>query len=322
MERGLNSFLVTVVVLAASLLGPAWPARGAEVLLPESWAGTWEITIIYENPATGSVAAVDHITDAVCPLEAFGLALLRSPVSCTGTATDTHLTVDCASQVSASTCSIQGNLQLDVERSGETLAGAGQWSATVTGDCGPLVSGGQAIRVSGVRQGGAQGACAGALGLAQKFVSQPAALALAAQPFTDFVVDKLEIGHREFEAKGSFALGPDSDGIAPLTEPVSVQVGAFTATLPAGSFRTKPAKPGKPGHPAKPLEFKFEGPIEGVWLEAKITQLAEARFAFKVEGKGLHLGGTRHPVPVALTVGGDGGSTAVSAERDHHHRDD
>jgi hypothetical protein len=317
MGKRVTGFLVTAVALAAGLLDPAWPALAAEVLLPESWAGQWEITITYGNPETGSVAAVDHITGALCPLEPFGLALLTSPVNCAGTATDRLLTVRCASRVSANTCSIQGSLQLDVERSGETLAGSGQWSATVTGDCGPLASGGEAITVSGVRQGAVEGACARPLGVAQKFVTQPAALALAARPFTDFVVDKLEIGQGKFEVKGTFALGADSDGIAPLTEPVSVQVGTFTATLPAGSFRAKPAKPGKTGEPTKPLEVKFEGAIEGVWLEAKITQLAEARFAFKVEGKGLHLRPTRHPVPVALTVGGDGGSAAVSAERDH-----
>jgi hypothetical protein len=54
MGKRVTGFLVTAAALAAGLFGPAWPAGAAEVLLPESWAGQWEITIVYENPATGS----------------------------------------------------------------------------------------------------------------------------------------------------------------------------------------------------------------------------------------------------------------------------
>ena len=111
-----------------------------------------------------------------------------------------------------------------------------------------------------------------------------------------------------FEVKATFSLGAGSDGIAPLTEDVSLQVGTFSTTIPAGSFTFVPAKPRKPAH------FKFEGVIGGVSLQAKIIPLGADSFEFKAGGQGADLTGTVNPVTVGLTIGDDGGSTMVTAE--------
>lgn len=118
----------------------------------------------------------------------------------------------------------------------------------------------------------------------------------------------------EFEVKATFTLGAGSNGIDPLTEDVSFQVGTFSATIPAGSFHFKPAKPGKHGKPGKPAYFTFEGIIDGVALEAKITPLGGNGFEFKAEGDGADLTGTTNPVSLGLTIGDDGGSVMVTAE--------
>lgn len=106
-----------------------------------------------------------------------------------------------------------------------------------------------------------------------------------------------------FEVKADFTLGAGSNGIDPLTEDVSLQVGTFSTTIPAGSFKVD-----------KKGRFKFEGVIGGVSLQAKITPLGANSFEFKAEGTGTDLTGTVNPVTVQLAIGDDGGSTTVTAE--------
>ena len=112
----------------------------------------------------------------------------------------------------------------------------------------------------------------------------------------------------ELEVKAILTLGTSNNGIAPLTEAVTIQVGSFSATIPSGSFKLKPAKPNKPE------QFTFAGIIDGVKLEVKITPLGANSFEFKAEGNGLNLTGTVNPVTVTLIIGNDQGSATVAAE--------
>ena len=116
---------------------------------------------------------------------------------------------------------------------------------------------------------------------------------------------KIEAEDQEFEVKGTFTLGAASNGINPLTEDVSLQVGAFTVTIPAGSFRGH-------GHG----RFEFKGIVGGAALEVKIRALGRSRFEFKAEGKGANLTGTVNPVMAGIGIGNDGGSTGVVAKLD------
>lgn len=128
-------------------------------------------------------------------------------------------------------------------------------------------------------------------------------------PFAAFA-PKLEIEDaRAFEVKGPFSLGATSDGIHPVTEDVTLHIGPVALTIPAGSFRV-----GEPHHKkGGPLaQFKFEGVIDGVSLEAKITQTGSNAYEFKAEGQGANLSGVGNPVTVGLTIGNDGGSVAVT----------
>ena len=113
---------------------------------------------------------------------------------------------------------------------------------------------------------------------------------------------EVEIGEDEFEVEGSFTLGATSDGIYPLTEEVTLEVGTFTTTIPAGSFELDDE------------EFEFEGVIDGVELEMKIIPQGGAVFDFKAEGEDVDLTGTVNPVTVSLTIRGDEGTANVIAE--------
>ena len=131
--------------------------------------------------------------------------------------------------------------------------------------------------------------------------------AIQIQPFAAFharVEIEDERHERKFEVKATFILGANSNGIYPLTEEVSFQVGAFSWTIPAGSFTQE--KKGRFKRDKKE-RFKFEGVINGVALEAVIRPLGGGRFEFKAEGEGADLRGTANPVQVSLTIGDDGG---------------
>src|SRR5206468_952246 len=94
----------------------------------------------------------------------------------------------------------------------------------------------------------------------------------AIEPFAAFAA-KVEIEgerhEREFKVKGTFTLGAGSNGIDPRSEDVTLQVGAFAATIHAGSF-----------HRHEHGTFKFEGVVGGARLEVKIQARGGNRFEF------------------------------------------
>jgi YVTN family beta-propeller protein len=83
-------------------------------------------------------------------------------------------------------------------------------------------------------------------------------------PFAAFTA-KLDIDlHKKpnrdgFQLRSQFILGQGSNGIDPVTEAVTLQLGPFTTTIPSGSFKGKKFGP-----------FEFHGKIEGVDLHVAI----------------------------------------------------
>jgi hypothetical protein len=124
-------------------------------------------------------------------------------------------------------------------------------------------------------------------------------------PFSDFSadVDAHAGPPPSFDLKGSFTLGAASRGIHLSIEPVTLQVGTFSTTIPAGSFKRK-------GNG----NFQFEGTIDGVTLDVKIEPLGDKSFRIIAKGEGVDLTGLANPVTVALTIGNDGGTTTVTVE--------
>jgi YVTN family beta-propeller protein len=93
-------------------------------------------------------------------------------------------------------------------------------------------------------------------------------------------------------------------GINPLTQPVTLQVGTFTTTIPSGSFT-------KLGDGS----FTFTGVINGVSLEVQIKQAVTLRYFFNAGATGASLTGTKNPgVYVTLTIGPDSGAASVTAQ--------
>lgn len=117
----------------------------------------------------------------------------------------------------------------------------------------------------------------------------------------------IEDNYTHFELRSNFTLGASSPGINPVTDNVSLQVGTFSMTIPAGSFK----------HDDR--HYKFEGVINGVHVEAGIMSRGSNTYDLKVEAEHANMTGTVNPVTVQVTIGDNSGSTEVNAKIDVDH---
>jgi hypothetical protein len=98
-------------------------------------------------------------------------------------------------------------------------------------------------------------------------------------------------------------LGSTSNGINPVKEPVTLQIGTFATTIPPGSFKGTGFGP-----------FTFRGVIDGAALKVTIKPTATKRFALEAEASDAKLTGTKNPVTVRVSIGNNSGTTSVKAE--------
>ena len=114
----------------------------------------------------------------------------------------------------------------------------------------------------------------------------------------------------QFDVQGTFILAPASNGIDPLTEDMTLQLGSFSTTIPAGSFVQAHRRCAQP-FALCPL--KFAGVIGGVSLDVEIRPLRGGGFDLKANGADANLDEIVNPLPVTLTIGNDSGRTTVEA---------
>jgi YVTN family beta-propeller protein len=126
-------------------------------------------------------------------------------------------------------------------------------------------------------------------------------------PFLAFYA-QLVIQFGSIPNKDAFGFGSDftlsrtAPAINPLTEPVTLQVGTFAITIPAGSFGEQ-----------KDGSFAFKRVIDGVILQALIKQKGTLRYTFQAKATGANLTGTTNTVYATLTIGGNSGAASVTA---------
>jgi hypothetical protein len=122
--------------------------------------------------------------------------------------------------------------------------------------------------------------------------------------FDTFHVAKLEVAAGAFEVKGSFTLGAEGDGIHPVNEEVTLQVGTYVVMLPPGSFTSRRSH-------GVARQFKFEGFIDGGALEVRLDLLGDDFFTFKIEGAGNPVSAPGDPLGVTFIIGNDTGVTSA-----------
>jgi YVTN family beta-propeller protein len=133
-------------------------------------------------------------------------------------------------------------------------------------------------------------------------------------PFLAFSATALDIAfgtapnQDSFNLHSLFTLSSTAPAIHPHRDQVTLQVGTFSVTIPAGSFTKQPDE-----------SFFFSGMIDGVSLKARITPTATLQYAFHAKATGASLTGTKNKVYVTLAIGGgsysnsNSGATSVTA---------
>jgi YVTN family beta-propeller protein len=110
--------------------------------------------------------------------------------------------------------------------------------------------------------------------------------------------------HDDFDLRCRLTLrGTESKGVNPPPNPITVQVGTFTVTIPPRSFTKRGAD-----------SFTYMGVIGGVRLHARIRPAGALRYIVEVLGRGANLAGSKNPIQVSLIIGNDSGTTSVSAQ--------
>jgi YVTN family beta-propeller protein len=113
-----------------------------------------------------------------------------------------------------------------------------------------------------------------------------------------------------FELQSHFTLSSTAPTIDPVVEPVALQIGTFSITIPPGSFKKHQGE-------NEGESFTFHGVIDGVRLEALIRQTGTLRYAFNGKARDANLAGTVNTVYVTLIIGDNSGATSVTADIDH-----
>lgn len=108
-----------------------------------------------------------------------------------------------------------------------------------------------------------------------------------------------------FVLDGYFFLGSASAGVDPTKELVTVGIGMYSATIPAGSFKQMN------NHGL--AHYQFIGVINGAKFKAEFWPLANKTFTFLIEARRVQMTEPTNPVSVTLTIGRNSGTRKVAA---------
>lgn len=120
---------------------------------------------------------------------------------------------------------------------------------------------------------------------------------------------KTKRGKTDLDIKGRLTLGIESDGINPLDEDVTVSIGGFVQTIPAGSFfRKEDDDDDDDDDRSEKRNFRFEGSSGGI---TRIDIREDGKF--RIKGKRIDFGTTNfdNPVPFSIQIGNDLAQTDV-----------
>lgn len=107
------------------------------------------------------------------------------------------------------------------------------------------------------------------------------------------------IASNSFSSTVYFSLAQDSDGIDPLTETVTFQLGSLSATLAPGSFSL-----------SNRGAYVYSGTLNGVQLSLEIKGNGSNSYRLRASGQGNDWTGLTFPPSLSLSIGNDQGSVS------------
>src|SRR5688572_29677904 len=120
------SLLVTViagvVVLGAGVTN-SHTVPGLIQTIPETWRGTWEVTVSYRDRDTGALVATDVTTAEICPGEPVIPPQLRAQVLCSDQIADNGIGISCRNRqtgIRDRGCDYSAAAELATQRNGES----------------------------------------------------------------------------------------------------------------------------------------------------------------------------------------------------------
>lgn len=138
--------------------------------------------------------------------------------------------------------------------------------------------------------------------LVYTYVDVPSNVGPNGTPFKDLKINYSVYVPNHLSLKSTFTLGKRSNGISPIDEPLTLKVGGFIITLPAGSFSRVDAR-----------RYFYSGRIGDLWVTAYIRRTNSKRYLFEisVSGSGVNPDRSLRVMPVDLMIGDDYGKTVI-----------
>jgi len=130
----------------------------------------------------------------------------------------------------------------------------------------------------------------------------------ASSPTSSGLVASLQISAGpppSFDLEATLSLDP-SLVVDPLTQAVTIQVGSFSITLPAGSFKAF-------RNGTNSGIYLYQGVVNSTTLKVQITPLGQNQFQISAYDKQIDLTGLFNPVTVTVGIGGNSASALVTA---------
>jgi uncharacterized repeat protein (TIGR03803 family) len=105
-----------------------------------------------------------------------------------------------------------------------------------------------------------------------------------------------------FELKADFVLGAGGTPINLTTQGMTLTLGTYSVTIPAGSFQQ-----------ASQGWFEYDGTINGGSLRVRVTQTGANSYEMMVHAQNVDLGLPTNPVTLKLEIGNNSGTTQIDA---------
>jgi uncharacterized repeat protein (TIGR03803 family) len=106
-----------------------------------------------------------------------------------------------------------------------------------------------------------------------------------------------------FQLSANLTQGAGATAINPVQQGMTLSVGTYTVAIPAGSFQA-----------LKKGVYAYQGTINGVALQVRISQTGTSSYLVQVDASGVNLSTLTNPVPVTLTLGQNSGTVNVTAQ--------